>query len=144
MAAPPYKITYRFPGTPRSVPRARTALREVLGGWGSPKEQLETAVLLLSELMGNAVLASEEREHPVGVRLGLRGGVLRIDVSDAGAGVPLPRTPGSDEEHGRGLFLVQYLADRWGFEPADGGCGKTVWCELGDSAEPGRADGAAP
>ena len=52
-----------------------------------------------------------------------------MDVSDHGELPPEPRMAGPDAESGRGLFIVEYLADRWGHEAVPTG-GKTVWFEL--------------
>jgi hypothetical protein len=54
---------------------------------------------------------------------------LRIDVFDAGAGTPEPQPESSTEEHGRGLHLIDALADAWGLEQIPGD-GKLVWAEL--------------
>jgi anti-sigma regulatory factor (Ser/Thr protein kinase) len=66
----------------------------------------------------------------VGFELVLSPASVRVEVSDPGPGfVPEPDRPGADALGGRGLFLVDSLADRWG--TADGGDGGTrVWFEL--------------
>ncbi|MGW7239800.1 ATP-binding protein [Streptomyces sp. NPDC054804] len=56
----------------------------------------------------------------------------RIVVTDTSRTRPTPGTPSPDDEHGRGLLLVEALAHDWGSEPVHGG--KRVWAEL-------RADG---
>ncbi len=56
--------------------------------------------------------------------------MLRLEVSDAGAGTPELREPGDEETGGRGLLLVEVLAHRWGVEKRTGGIGKTVFAEL--------------
>lgn len=56
-------------------------------------------------------------------------GVLRIDVHDSGDGWPRLRVP--DGESGRGLLLVEVLADKWGVGERDPG--KIAWCEFGIS-----------
>lgn len=88
-------------------------------------------MLLLSELVTNAVCHG--RVPPgrrVGTRLTLGGGCLRIEVADANDDLPLPRTAGEDDESGRGLALVDALADGWGTYRRAGGVGKCVWVEL--------------
>ena len=52
---------------------------------------------------------------------------LRVEVTDAGAGVPAVRSPAASEPTGRGLFLVRELSDDWGIGTRDGGRGKGVW-----------------
>lgn len=108
--AAPNEVTFRLPRCPRSVPRARAALLAVLGDWGVDQEVLGNAELVLSELVTNAL--------------------LRLEVSDAGAGTPELREPGDEETGGRGLLLVEALALRWGVEKRAGGVGKTVFAEL--------------
>ena len=53
---------------------------------------------------------------------------IRIAVGDDAAGTPQARTAGPDEEHGRGLRIVESLSRRWGVERTDDG--KQVWAEL--------------
>ncbi|WP_338145873.1 ATP-binding protein [Streptomyces scabichelini] len=90
-----------------------------------------TAELLTSELVSNAVKHSD---GPVTVRLRSRAGVVRIGVMDDHPELPVPlrRTP--DEDFGRGLYLVEALADSWGRYPLTGRSRtpgwKVVWFEL--------------
>ncbi|WP_326796632.1 ATP-binding protein [Streptomyces sp. NBC_01808] len=115
----------------KSPGRARDALRIQLARWQVDSRTAETAVLLLSELVTNAVCHG--RVPPgrrVGTRLTLGGGCLRIEVADANDDLPLPRTAGEDDESGRGLALVDALADGWGTYRRAGGVGKCVWVEL--------------
>ena len=50
---------------------------------------------------------------------------LRVKVADTSPAVPAPRAATTDETGGRGLILVEALADQWGFEPHSSG--KVVW-----------------
>lgn len=61
------------------------------------------------------------------VRLLLEEGDLKVEVHDSGGGVPVLREP--SDESGRGLLLVDALADRWGVGERDPG--KVVWCAFG-------------
>ncbi|MEU7044286.1 ATP-binding protein [Streptomyces varsoviensis] len=133
---------HRFPRHRRSAGRARAALRQQLTDWKVPNEAAETAVLLLSELVANAVehgKTSPGRE--IEARYELRGGVLRVEVADAGDGLPRPRPAAADDEDGRGLALVAAFSERWGTSFRRDGVGKTVWAEL-EVPEPGAP--AAP
>ncbi|MFJ1704183.1 ATP-binding protein [Kitasatospora sp. NPDC088346] len=121
----------------RSAGRARALLRARAHAWSLPGETTETALLLLSELVTNA--CRHARVPPgrrVGIRCTLRDGVLRVEVSDPGDGVPHPRRAAPDDESGRGLALVSALATAWGSHPRPSGPGKTVWFELGRGEAP--------
>ncbi len=85
---------------------------------------IQTAELLVSELVTNAVRATA---RPITVRL-LRTDSLLCEVSDDDHRLPRLREPGRDDEDGRGLFLVNHLAERWGTSRVAGG--KTVWFSL--------------
>jgi anti-sigma regulatory factor (Ser/Thr protein kinase) len=130
----PNEVTFRLARSRRSVPRARALLHAVLEGWGVGQAVRDTAELVLSELVTNALRAPAPRDRQVGVRItrAVGEGRLRLEVSDAGGGRPEVREPGADETGGRGLLLVQALADHWGYETRTAGIGKTVYAELKD------------
>ncbi|MFJ3231960.1 ATP-binding protein [Streptomyces sp. NPDC086787] len=106
------------------VPESRRALRELLRHWGKPGRS-ELAELLTSELVTNALVHTDHDAVLTAV-IGPRG--LRVEVRDFVARRPRPCVPGDDGTHGRGLFLVESLADAWGVRPH--GVGKSVWFEL--------------
>jgi two-component sensor histidine kinase len=114
------------------VARSRSTLRAALGGWDIEQEVAEVAELVLSELVTNAlrVRVPSDRRVSVGFAYDPEAGLLRLEVSDAGAGCPELRSPGEDETCGRGLMRVDALADRWGVCGREGGIGKTVWAEF--------------
>lgn len=113
----------------RAVPESRRALRELLRHWGRP-EALQIAELLTSELVTNA-LVHTDREAVLTATVGPRG--LRVEVRDFTARRPRPRVPDADDgTHGRGLVLVESLADAWGVRPH--AVGKSVWFQLGADA----------
>ncbi|MGW0609192.1 ATP-binding protein [Streptomyces sp. NPDC002788] len=112
----------------RAVPEARRALRELLGQWGKPgrSDLPDIAELLTSELVTNAIVHTDH-DALLTATVGPRG--LRVEVRDFVARRPRLRAPAADEgTNGRGLFLVQSLADAWGVRPH--GVGKAVWFEL--------------
>ncbi|MFJ6560515.1 ATP-binding protein [Streptomyces sp. NPDC091412] len=136
----PQDIEFRFPRHARSVGRARLLLREQATSWKLPDGVTETAVLLLSELMTNAYRHAKAPGREIRARCVLSDdGRLHISVTDANDVLPMPREASPEDESGRGLALVEALADDWGAEPRPGGIGKTVWFELeldaGASAE---------
>src|SRR3954451_4627369 len=90
----------------------------------------ETLVLLVSELVTNAVVHTG---CPAVLRLSLPGvaaesATVRLEVADTSDRAPVPRCVDGEATGGRGLALVDGLADRWGWN-ADG-AGKRIWCEL--------------
>ncbi|MCP9956715.1 ATP-binding protein [Streptomyces sudanensis] len=108
-----------------AVAGVRCALRRL---WGHriAEEPVCTAELLTSELVTNALVHTA---HGAVVTATLDGGVLRVEVRDFAPEPPAPRVPAPDGgTHGRGLLLVQALADEWGVRAQ--GVGKTVWFEL--------------
>lgn len=127
----PEPIEWQLPRHPRSVARARTLLREQATAWKLPDEVTETAVLLLSELMTNAYRhAKVPPGREIRARAELDGDHLHVAVSDANDTLPTARAATLDEESGRGLALVEALAENWGTTPRPYGIGKTVWFVL--------------
>lgn len=108
-----------------AVPETRKALRELLRQWGRPGRS-EVAELLTSELVTNALVHTDHDAVFTAV-VGPRG--LRVEVRDFVARRPRMCVPVADDgTHGRGLMLVQSLADAWGVRAH--GVGKSVWFEL--------------
>jgi anti-sigma regulatory factor (Ser/Thr protein kinase) len=125
------RTEHHFGGSATSVREARLFVTEAL--LGAPREAIEDAVLIVSELAANAVTHAKSAfticvEH--------RAAVVRIEVRDGGAGAPTPRHPTADEVYGRGLQIVDRLAHGWGVHAHPGG-GKTVWVNIA-LAQPGR------
>ncbi|MFH9722982.1 ATP-binding protein [Streptomyces sp. NPDC017254] len=113
---------------PAEVGRARRWARSRLAGSGIGDDEplAETLVLLISELVTNAVVHTG---CPAVLRMlfAAEGGV-RVEVADASDRPPAPRHAEGDDTNGRGLELVDGLADRWGWQPE--GVGKSIWCEV--------------
>jgi serine phosphatase RsbU (regulator of sigma subunit)/anti-sigma regulatory factor (Ser/Thr protein kinase) len=116
------------------VPRAAEsagAAREALAPLGErlSEAELETARLLVTELITNSVKHAGPGEAPLRVTVALTPATVRVEVSDGGPGfeplVPLAEPP--DSPSGWGLYLVDRLADRWGVVTADG---TSVWFEI--------------
>ncbi|PYC71471.1 hypothetical protein C7C46_26795 [Streptomyces tateyamensis] len=111
------------------VAELRGELRDALRRWGVA-ELIDTAELLASELVTNAIRHTD-RDAMFTARLYREDGReprLRIEVEDESDLWPKRRTPGEQASSGRGLMLVEALADAWGVEPR--GSGKRMWFEL--------------
>jgi anti-sigma regulatory factor (Ser/Thr protein kinase) len=110
------------PGAPSD---ARVFLRSVLAE-RAPEERVDTATLLASELVSNAVVhGSRRRGSTIRVDAEVHDDTLRVEVTDSGAGFD----PGEAlSRRGFGLRLVRDLADRWCAQRAPAGW--MVWFEL--------------
>ncbi|HEX2176069.1 MAG TPA: ATP-binding protein [Nocardioidaceae bacterium] len=113
-----------------SVRAARERLRRSLANQ-CPESRIDDARVVLSELVANSLRhAKPLDDHTIAVGWTMRPDVLRLSVTDGGSptSVPAPRRPGELATGGRGLKMVQTLAERWGVESA--GVGTTVWAEV--------------
>jgi anti-sigma regulatory factor (Ser/Thr protein kinase) len=106
---------------------ARQATHEALAAWQVAHLE-ETAVLVVSELVTNAVRHARTGGTAVVLRLESAGSWLRIEVHDADPRLPQPRTPDHLDGSGFGFVLLEALADKWGVREAT--IGKAVWAEL--------------
>ncbi|GGT14557.1 ATP-binding protein [Streptomyces atratus] len=119
---------------PAEVGRARRWARSRLVGSGIRDDEplAETLILLISELVTNAVVHTG---CPAVLRM-LFGtaetagtaGTVRVEVADTSCRPPQQRHAAGEDTGGRGLELVDGLADRWGWQPE--GAGKRIWCEV--------------
>ncbi|MEU6657900.1 ATP-binding protein [Streptomyces sp. NPDC046821] len=123
---------FGLPALRTSARSARDTVRDRLRVWEVPGDICCDAVLLVSELTTNAVLHTDSGHVLCGLRLTGAEGRLRIELHDGGrAPVRAPEHhAGPGDENGRGLLLVQQLADRWGSERSTRAEGKVVWVEL--------------
>jgi anti-sigma regulatory factor (Ser/Thr protein kinase) len=104
----------------------RAARRFVLAAAGDLAPDLRDVIsVMVSELAMNAV---QYARTPFVVRIELTGGSLLVEVTDSGGGNPEAQPlPPASSPHGRGLYLVDRLADEWGVSPAADGLDRTVW-----------------
>ncbi|MGR4881871.1 SpoIIE family protein phosphatase [Streptomyces sp. LARHCF249] len=120
----PSDVAYWFLDPEETAPgRARRFARRALTRWGLEELQ-DSLELLVSEVVTNAVRYAE---RPVTLRL-LRTDVLRCEVGDDSPQLPRQRRARDTDEGGRGLFLVNRMARRWGATRLSSG--KVVWFEL--------------
>lgn len=120
-------LSVEYDPRPSAVREARAEVRRQLEGWGFADldDVADVAELLVSELATNALLHSTGSFR---LTLSAAHGILRCEVRDAGRRVPTVVVDAGGSENGRGMFLVEALARRWGCH--QDGTGKTVWFEL--------------
>lgn len=116
-----------------AISAVRAFVRECCVDWGV-SESSDTAVLLASELATNAVRYAS---MPVTVWLGYRTDRIVLSVEDASHDSATVRAPSVTDEGGRGLLLVDALAERWGEREVP--TGKLVWAEIATRQTPEMA-----
>ncbi|MFH8978085.1 ATP-binding protein [Streptomyces sp. NPDC017890] len=113
--------------TPRGARLARLLAVNALRDWGIPDE---AAGHVVAELAANAATHGRLPGRSFRLALYVIGGTLRIEVTDTrGDRQPVPRAPDAGAESGRGLLVVEALADRWGVTEGRFPH-KTVWAEV--------------
>jgi anti-sigma regulatory factor (Ser/Thr protein kinase) len=122
-----------FPAVAPSASGARRFVVSALRREAVPSERVDLAALLTSELVTNAFLHAGT-ETRVSVRVNQ---TIRIDVFDGGAGGVALRSVDVDATRGRGLHIVDALADDWGHDDTPEGA--HVWFEI--AREPAAAQG---
>lgn len=126
---------------PQRIAAARQQLRDLLHDWADP-EQVDAAVLMISEMATNVLVHTDGDALMLAQATGEHGGRrLRVEVSDGSDELPHKRRPGEMASSGRGLVLMEMLADAWGVDPR--GAGKSIWFELNESEPGAGAAGAA-
>jgi anti-sigma regulatory factor (Ser/Thr protein kinase) len=126
------QMTVTLPATGRAAGLARQATRDALAAWQVAYLE-ETAVLLVSELVGNVLRHARARALAMALYLDLETASLLIEVHDTDTRVPRPRTPETLAETGFGFVLIEALAGKWGVRQTE--VGKAVWVEL-DARQP--------
>ncbi|MFJ5559677.1 ATP-binding protein [Streptomyces sp. NPDC093250] len=128
-----------FTARPEEVGVLRRLVRRRLAHWGL-HELVDTAQLCVSELVSN-VVTHVGLGTPSSLAVSLNGTHLRIEVHDPDArALPTLVAADIDAEGGRGMALVEALADRWGVQLREDR--KVTWCELatGPASPAGRGD----
>ncbi|MFF1955785.1 SpoIIE family protein phosphatase [Streptomyces sp. NPDC058220] len=120
---------------PERIAGARQQLRDLLHDW-SDAEQIDSAELMVSEMVTNVLVHTDGDALLVAEAGGERGNRrLRVEVADTSDDLPHRRSPGELASSGRGLVLMEVLADAWGVNPR--GDGKSIWFELYECGRPG-------
>jgi serine/threonine-protein kinase RsbW len=134
---PVQAVRVMLPAAAQAASLARRQVRDALGRCGLSHLE-DTAVLLVSELVGNAVRHARHGGSELELRMADTGAWLRIEMSDADPRPPQPHIPAGLHEFGFGFVLVEALAAKWGVD--QGAEGKTVWIEL-DTGRASHPDG---
>uniref|UniRef100_UPI004040393A ATP-binding protein n=1 Tax=Streptomyces sp. TG1A-60 TaxID=3129111 RepID=UPI004040393A len=113
---------------PGAVAQARRVTRTQLTGWALCEDTCDTAALVVSELVTNAIVHTASTQIVCELQAG--ADTVRIAVRDEGCapGEPHPSPQRPEEEHGRGLLLIEALCRSWGAQPV--GLGLLVWAEV--------------
>ncbi|ULR51994.1 SpoIIE family protein phosphatase [Streptomyces deccanensis] len=119
---------------PERIAGARQQIRELLHDW-TCADQVDSAVLLVSEMLTNVLVHTDADALLVAEMTGDGGKRrIRVEVTDASDDLPHKRHPGELASSGRGLVLMDMLADAWGVDPR--GDGKSIWFELYETPPP--------
>ncbi|MFJ9738489.1 SpoIIE family protein phosphatase [Streptomyces sp. NPDC101166] len=126
MSVKPLREGWTVWRVPEAARHARRFTRRTLRTWGVPADAMDAALLVVSELVTNALVHTDGR---VRLDLGLLNHRLRLAVTDASPRTPV-KPPGLTWEAtgGRGILLVEAVSDTWGTVPVSGG--KQVWSEI--------------
>jgi anti-sigma regulatory factor (Ser/Thr protein kinase) len=123
-----------FPAELASVSAARHFVRDVVEAL--PSDVADSVELMVSELATNSV---KHADTPFELVVEHVGSHVRVEVTDGGAGQPLPRDPVPSDPSGRGLRIVDLMADKWGVRRS--GETKTVWFLVHTGLAPGGHQG---
>lgn len=117
---------------PERIAGARRHVRELLHDWADA-DQIDSAVLMVSEMITNVLVHTDGDALLIAEVIGEPGSRrMRGEVSDGSDDLPHRRHPGELASSGRGLVLMELLADEWGVDPR--GDGKSIWFELYEGA----------
>ncbi|WP_372448686.1 SpoIIE family protein phosphatase [Streptomyces musisoli] len=126
MAVRPLRESWSVWRVPEAVRHARRFTRRTLRAWGLPRDTIEEALLVVSELVTNALVHTG---GPVRLDMSLVNHRLRLAVADSSPRSPVkPTSIGWEATGGRGILLVEAVSAAWGTVPVSGG--KQVWADL--------------
>ncbi|MFJ9864004.1 SpoIIE family protein phosphatase [Streptomyces sp. NPDC101165] len=126
MAVRPLRETWTVWRVPEAVRHARRFTRRTLRTWGVSSGTMDAALLVVSELVTNALVHTDGQ---VRLDLSLVNHRLRLAVADTSPRSPVKNTNvGWEATGGRGILLVEAVSENWGTVPVSGG--KQVWADL--------------
>ncbi|WP_306819898.1 ATP-binding protein [Streptomyces sp. CA-210063] len=122
------RFRFELAAHPGAVAQARRVTRTQLTGWALCEDTCDTAALVVSELVTNAIVHTASAQIVCELHDG--DDLVRIAVRDEGCapGEPHPSPQRPEEEHGRGLLLIESLCRSWGAQPV--GLGLLVWADV--------------
>uniref|UniRef100_UPI000624FE71 ATP-binding SpoIIE family protein phosphatase n=1 Tax=Streptomyces odonnellii TaxID=1417980 RepID=UPI000624FE71 len=124
---------------PERIAGVRRQVRDLLHDWADG-EQVDSAELMVSEMLTNVLVHTDNDALLLAEASGEPGWRrLRVEVADTSDELPHRRRPGELASSGRGLLLMEMLADAWGVDPR--GDGKSIWFELYERGAEDTADG---
>jgi anti-sigma regulatory factor (Ser/Thr protein kinase) len=116
-----------------AVPCARGHARNVLHEWAIGGDAADAVELVVSELVTNAVQATQRLcapiPLPVRLRLTDQAACVLVEVADGSPGTPLAHQPDPEGDSGRGLMLIAAVSAGWGYYASDG-IWKVVWATV--------------
>ncbi len=113
--------------SPQSVRQARDFFRSSADRLGVSPAVRDAGSLTVSEIVTNAV---QYGAGPIELRTMLDRSTIRVEVSDRGTAMPVPTTADSDMTGGRGLGIIDAVAQAWRCDRHRDDEGKTVWFTL--------------
>jgi anti-sigma regulatory factor (Ser/Thr protein kinase) len=126
MALRPLRDSWTVWRVPEAVGHTRRFTRRTLRAWGMTRDDMDGVLLVVSELVTNALVHTDGQ---VRLDLTLLDNRLRVSVADASPRTPVkPTSIGWEATGGRGILLVEAMSEAWGTVPVSGG--KQVWAEL--------------
>ena len=126
-AAPQLRWSTRWEGDPpvQAVPHAREQVRVVLAEWGLTGEPGEPTLLVVTELLSNAI---DHAHGPVRLSVELSAETVHVEGRDATPHPPQLQPPDPLRARGRGVQFVEALSTRWGSTSSPPG--KIVWADV--------------
>ncbi|MFC4533289.1 ATP-binding protein [Sphaerisporangium dianthi] len=119
----PRTVWWDLPDDPAMIGKTRAMVKEVLDAWAL-RPLTDDVVLVVTELLANAMTYGRP---PVRLTIDAEDDELRVQVTDRGSERPRRLRLDVEAIHGRGLTIVEHLADAYGITPLTDAPGKTVW-----------------
>lgn len=123
------EIRINLPAERASASRAREEVRKALIAWGYGLELVHDCMLVISELVSNAIAAAPGRH--IRLRFAIHDGAPLLECWDSSPALPTIRpTLPTTAESGRGLTLITAYAKETGTRPSPAGTGKVIWAHM--------------